>query len=332
MSTPGDTRWINLLRENLGFERPELWVEHARAHGFERVRARVRPSCPDCGNSANEIRGQYVYYSTMIRLRCCKACQLRYSDALLPEELIAAHFERTYKDEEYFLRGRRDVFAFAASLVDRAAPIGGSVLDIGGAKGHLLAQVARRRPDLHLVLNDVSRTACESAQSRLGLETVVGTIPSLAVLRQRFDVVLLVDVLYYEPEIASAWAALDGLTAPQGTIILRIPNRLLRIEAAAKIRRAAGLRYAPPMATAVRGMNPEQIYVFSRAYLRRRLGSVGFHEVKFLPSPLLRSDSLTDRLAPGLYELARAVNALTGRGAVLTPSMIVTAGRRGGSN
>ncbi|MCI0561076.1 MAG: class I SAM-dependent methyltransferase [Nitrososphaera sp.] len=95
-------------------------------------------------------------------------------------------------------------------------------LDVGGAKGHLSGILRRRRPDLDIVVNDVSRFACEWARSHYGLKTICGPIGALDERDGKFDVVIMSDVIYYESELNNLWRVLPdllnegGKSAPTG--------------------------------------------------------------------------------------------------------------------
>src|SRR2546422_4627682 len=166
---------LDLLRAQ-GFSDPEPWVTYARQHGFRPTRSQRLIRCPDCGAVPRDEIGQYVYYSPLAKLRLCTRCGLAFSDVRLDAAVIRAHFESAYKDEPYFVTQRRRVFEQLARFIDRCAPSGGSVLDIGGAKGHLLDAVKRRRPDLRVTLTDVSESACQWARTHYGFRTICGSI------------------------------------------------------------------------------------------------------------------------------------------------------------
>src|SRR5437868_6180727 len=148
---------LSVLAGNVGFAQPAEWVDYALRYHFRPVRAERVRACPNCGGIDSTKLGQYVYYSTLHGLRECRTCGLVYADARIDPSIVQHHFESTYKDEEYFRRLRAPIFRQLAALVDRHAPGSGRVLDIGGAKGHLMAEVQRRRPDLELTVNDLSR-------------------------------------------------------------------------------------------------------------------------------------------------------------------------------
>ncbi len=313
---------LEVLRANRGFDEPEAWLDYALAHDFRRVAATALPRCPDCGGGPVEDVGQFVWYSNLVRLRRCGDCDLVYADARVDPDVIGAHFETAYKDETYFRERRRAIFEDLAERVDRLAPPGGAVLDVGGAKGHLMAAVAARRSDLALHVNDVSETALRWAAAEYGLETVSGPASALAAAGRRFHVVVLADVLYYEPDLAGFWRALPDLLEPAGALVLRIPNRSAWIRGLGRLGRRR-----PDRRTRVRLFNPEHLYVFSRRYLHRRLRGLGFRRVAFEPSPPL-SGPTPAWLGAGSIGMARMLHRASGGRWVVTPSLVATASQR----
>jgi hypothetical protein len=114
-------------------------------------------------------------------------------------------------------------------------------------------------------------------------------------------------VLYYEPDIGQMWETLARIVRPGGSLIIRGPNRT------GTIRRAGGQQ--DPLETRLHGLNPEHLYVFTRAYLEARLAEVGFSGVRTLPSPVgqgSRLATLAGRIACSL-------------GLPVTPSVVTVA-------
>lgn len=321
---------LAILTHNLGFEFPEEWVNYATTHSFARVRATAIPLCPDCGAPPTGQLGQYVYYSTLLRLRVCGACGLIWADAHLDPEVVAAHFEGTYKSREYFLRARSWIFRHLVAELDRLTPTGASVLDVGGAQGDLMHQLQRRRPDIRAVVQDLSEGSLRHAEEEFGLETLQGSLGALQSHAACYDVVVLSDVLYYEPRLADFWQVLPRLVSPGGAVVIRVPNKLLLIRlllAWSRLRQLAGPHR---LETRVRYFNPEHIYLLTRRYLASRLQRLGFDEVRVLPSPPLLSSASGWRQLLGrvLFGSAELLGAVSGGRLVLTPSMVVV-GRRG---
>ena len=254
----------------------------------------------------------------------CVNCKLVFSDARIDPDVIQEHFETAYKDETYFLLKRKRIFKQISRLADRFCPKNGSVLDVGGAKGHLLAALKIRRNDLSLVLNDISREACDYAEQEYGFHTITGGISKLENIPSRFDVIILSDVIYYEPELRRLWNILPHLLEKNGTIIFRLPNKLFLIRFWQLLSRLISRPKDNEMRDKIRFFNPEHLYVFSRRYLLKRLKSAGFNKVIATPSELL-SSSRGDFLHPFIYYLCKTIYILTFRKLIFTPSLLVIA-------
>jgi len=319
--------WLQILRHNQGFSDPDQWVPYARSHSFRKVKAHKLWSCPDCEARDGRKLGQYVYYSTLITLKHCRRCGLAFADTHIDPEVIRHHFERAYKDEHYFMRRRAPIFDYVALLADSLAPERGRVLDIGGAQGHLLMALRRRRQDLDLTLNDLSRNACEYAERVQGLQTICCAIPKLVEVEGRFDVILLIDVLYYEPDIRGVWEAVRDLASESCAVVIRVPGRLGVISL---LNQAASFLQSQRWArrqTSISWFNPEHVYVFSEAYLRQRLSGLGFDRVRFLPSPLLAQEGWSGLAAATYLRFAKAAHALTSGRSTITPCFLAIAQR-----
>jgi 2-polyprenyl-3-methyl-5-hydroxy-6-metoxy-1,4-benzoquinol methylase len=322
------SKWLDILKTNQGFVEPQKWIDYARRHGFKKVSATKVSSCPDCGGVDATTIGQYVYYSTLISLRTCTSCRLLYSDTRISPQVVGDHFERTYVDDDYFRLRRKQIFEQIANETAARAPMGGAVMDVGGAKGHLMALVKSRRPDLDITVNDLSASKCRWAESHYGLRTICGSAAELGDCGETFDVVTAIDVLYYEPDIARLWRALNLLLKPGGTLILRTPNNLSAILLHQRFVNSVAMSNARRMRATIRYFNPEHLYVFSKAYLKHRLASLGFGSVRILPSPMLIS-GWGHRYLVKLYdEAARAVCFLSAGRGIITPGMLVIASKR----
>ena len=277
-----------------------------------------------CGGQPKRSLGQFVYYSTLVRLVECGACGLAWTNVRPDPAVLMQHFEGAYKDEEYFHQARRAIFDQLVGRIERIAPLRGRVLDIGGAKGHLMQQLRTRRPDLAVVVNDLSESATKYAAEHFGIPTITGDARAVYENGITYDVVLS-DVLYYEPEIAEMWSTLPKLMAPRGTLVIRVPNKFHLLRASQLIRdflrsqRQANVSF----------FHPECLLLLSRRYLETRLRKLGFVDIECLPSPLLRSSSAVPKAAGHLlFQLAQFANAVSGSRFVMTPSMLVCAKRR----
>lgn len=321
-----ESRMLKVLQLNRGFTHPEKWIEYGITHKFETTKAEKFEKCPDCSTQSFGFIGQFVYYSTLVNLLECYHCGLVFTDTRIDSEVISAHFEHAYKDEEYFAHRRHRIFQQIARIADEAVQAGGRVLDIGGAKGHLLAVLKIRRPDLHFVLNDISKDACDHAKSRYGFQTIVGGINKLEEASSRFDLIILSDVIYYESELRRLWNVLPRLVSEKGTIIIRVPNKLALIRSWQLLNRTITRSANSEMQDNIRFFNPEHLFVFSRQYLSMRLKNIGFERVFSKPSELL-VNGRNDWMHPLLYYVCKAISILSFEKIIITPSLLVIAKR-----
>jgi len=312
-----------LLEHNIGFADPARWVQYARSHGFRPVKAVKVPRCPDCsGAPRSRSWGQYIYYSTLISSLECTACGLVWADAHIPPNIVREHFEVTYKDYGYFRMSRYAIFQHLVNVIDNLSPRGAHILDIGGARGDLMAQLVAQRPDLKATINDISKTATGWAAGHFGFATLTGDANELAIHQEQYDVVVLSDVLYYEPNLAVLWAALSRLIRRGGSVVIRVPNKYLLICLGQLWYRFTHTRARQVMQDRIRFFNPEHIFIFRQRYLRSRLMRMGFRRVHTLPSPPLTNGKGVV-LKSVLFDLATRVNQLSRHTLVLTPGMLV---------
>jgi len=316
-----------VLSTNIGFNDPTVWLHYARKHGFRSVKAFKVAACPNCDCDGGSKLGQYIYYSTLFQLIDCSQCGLIWADARLNELTTQQHFEGAYKGEDYFRARRADIFAQLASLASGCSRQGASVLDVGGATGHLLELLSKQRPDLQLTLNDISENACNAAAARLGVNTQCGDLDSLVDQASTYDTVICSDVIYYDPNIGRLWQTLESLVRPGGTLILRVPNKLWPIRSVSAVHRLlpASLRKTQDR---VAFFNPEHLYVLRRRYIEEQLHAHGFANVVVLPARMLRTFSSVMMLERIGFALANFMYMASSRRAVLTPSMIITAVRK----
>ena len=188
-----------------------------------------------------------------------------------------------------------------------------------------MATVLARRPDLKVTVQDLSKVATEFAATTHGFQTLTGDADALASHGEQYDVVVLSDVLYYEPQLTVLWSALSRLVRRGGTIIIRVPNKAPLVQLGQLWHRTIQWNARRNEQDAVSFYNPEHIFLFRRGYLRRRLNSIGFNRVRFIPSPVL---SGATRLGAPIFALAKLINRLTFEAAVASPAMIVVAKNR----
>ena len=322
-NNPLNQEIVEILKQNGGFPRPEEWVLYATQHHFRKVPSRKLEVCPDCYSGSREKLGQFIYYSNLICLYECRGCDLLYTDTIIEHSTIEKHFESAYKDERYFNEMRKYVFEEISDLVKQLAPTSGDVLDVGGAKGHLLEMIGAGRPDLRRGLNDLSSIACQWASSHFQLKVFCGRFTACE-FRQTFDVITMIDVIYYEPDLHMLWDRASSLIRDGGYLILRVPNKITLIRAYLKLFSMI-FRSSRDLQAAIKFLNPEHIYIFSRRYLRQRLASLGFEDVIFFPSAVLVGRPWIRWLYKLWYQVAQLVYLGSLGRFIITPSLTVVA-------
>lgn len=167
-----DKHFLDILKYNQGFDKPQDWIEYAKQHNFTKVKAIKLIQCPDCKSIDFKEIGKYVYYSQLIRIKECKNCSLIFSDVILDKEILKKHFEVAYKDDIYFERKRRPIFNQILKTLLREYSDKKDVLDIGGAKGHFGKMLKEKNLRYNITVNDVSQIACEFASEKIGLKSI----------------------------------------------------------------------------------------------------------------------------------------------------------------
>lgn len=320
--------WLDILVANGGFDSPTEWIVYAKNHNFNRVDSVKLLSCPDCGCEDLSPFFQYIYYSNLITINLCSSCGLYFSDTIIDRSYMEAHFDAAYKDETYFKFRRKKIFSHIAYFVERHAKKGSHVLDVGGGKGHLLNMIKHRRPDLFLTLNDISSISCEYAKEQFGLEVVCGAIPTLSSLKEKFKIILFIDVIYYESAISKVWEVADMITdSESGSIFIRIPNKLGLIKFKNFLNRNFFRKTPEKPIAEVKHFNTEHIFLFSKKYLYNRLKSAGFNKVVFKPSPPLLHNKYVSPFYSLLWIVAWLIYLLSFRKFIMTPSCEVIASR-----
>jgi 2-polyprenyl-3-methyl-5-hydroxy-6-metoxy-1,4-benzoquinol methylase len=319
-----DTRYFKILNNNKGFLHPEKWISYAKKNNFQKVKAIKIHECPECKSKTNKKYGQYIHYSNLIQILECKYCGLIFSDVKLNDEVVKHHFEITYKNEKYFEIRRHDIFTQIVSIVEKHLPKIKTIIDIGGAKGHLASMMKLSRPALDITINDLSSDACNYIKSTHGFKTLCCSLADLINHKNcYYDLILLIDVLYYESDLKNAFEFLKYSIAENGLIIIRIPNKLWLIKSFSFFKRCFHHERKRELEDTIHFHNPEHLFVFSQRYIKRKFRSLGFNKTIFIPSKSLCSENKIIKYFMNiLFIIAMFIFYLSFKKIIITPSKL----------
>lgn len=224
------------------------------------------PACFICGSAQSTLAFRPDVhrwgYAGEFLLRRCSGCGLVFNAPRLAPEALS----RLYGPDYYFFHrsARREVARVLQTYLRTLAhlPIsGGTLLEVGSAKGYLLALLRGLGWDVTGV--ELADSAAAYSREEFGLEVVSGTVEEFRDRNSRtFDVVLALDVVEHVPDQPAFWQALHDLTRPGSWLVLDTPN--------------VGGRNVPIVGDRWRGFNPFHIYLFDTETLRRSVTRAGF--------------------------------------------------------
>lgn len=241
---------------------------------------RAAPMCPVCGSTEHEVyfkgvdteltaaavgqsRSQ-LHPGTILR---CRQCGLGYQAKRPTSEALAALYGAqdvgTYLAEE---AGRKWTAQKHWRLVE-ALHSGGHVLDVGSASGLFLEQACLAGWQVTGV--EPSQKLCEQAEQRVGgaARVFCGTLESLEIAPDTFDVITLWDVLEHATEPRDFMGRCARVLKPGGTLVLNVPQ----IDSA--MSRLLGKRW--PL------LLPEHFAYFTKDSLTRCGAAAGLNVLRF---------------------------------------------------
>jgi SAM-dependent methyltransferase len=172
------------------------------------------------------------------------------------DEAYAEVQEAAYVDEE---AGQRATAALALDRIERHRTPG-RLCDLGCWVGFLVSEAGKRGWDACGL--EPSRFAAEYARSTLGLNVLTGTLESADLPEGEFDAVMMGDVIEHLPAPGGALDRIHRLLAPEGVLMLALPD--------------AGSRVAGLLGARWWSVLPTHVQYFTRESLSRLLSRHGF--------------------------------------------------------
>lgn len=137
------------------------------------------------------------------------------------------HFTDGHAYDRHIGRVFGGMYRQAADEVAAAAPRGGRVLDAGCGSGQLAAEIARRRPDLHVRGVDLERGMVEAATHRarrVGVDDRVeftrADLANLPLPDDCVDLVVSTASLHHWTDVGAVMASLGRVLRPHGRLLI----------------------------------------------------------------------------------------------------------------
>jgi SAM-dependent methyltransferase len=193
--------------------------EKSPVDGWEHV------DCPLCGRNRTETRVVLPDAEQGHVVRC-RPCGIVFRSPRRREYVQTRHISDEWFPEsaphDFIKIYRSNILARIRALVFRYHPTPGAILDVGSSYGHLLSLFP---PEWHRSGVEPSQRACRHAQEMVPDATFHNAILSAAPLPKRaYDVVTLIDCIYYFPYPLRALARLSRSLRPGGLIFIEAPN------------------------------------------------------------------------------------------------------------
>jgi SAM-dependent methyltransferase len=155
----------------------------------------------------------------------CIECGLVFRNPRLKENVQTRHFEGEWTEsrpavqlEDYRTRSLKGI----VDWVLKKCPTPGAMLDIGSSYGNLLAQFPETWERFGI---EPSVTACQMAQRRLPEAQIInGTLAAAKLPEKAFDIITLVDSIYYFHQPVRDLSRLPSLLKPNGIVLIEAQN------------------------------------------------------------------------------------------------------------
>jgi len=252
------------------------------------------------------------------RLVRCGNCQVVFLEPPPNEIDFTAEFEERHitsdeRLEQFFASKRDPVLAFAASQIQRYKK-SGTILDVGCAGGHFLANFFAPSDWLKFGV-EPSRFAARRANEN-GIETYQGELKSVELPAGMFDVITALGVLLYFRDPRRNLAKLRKSLKPGGVLIIELPLAEAQLwRNSPKLSRFVG-KYRSLLAS-------NHLFYYNVASLTYLLRESGFRVREIRSVPAMAQPTLRQTiLARVYYQMSRTLWALSGRRIMLGPEFL----------
>lgn len=200
------------------------------------------------------------------------------------------------------------------------------ILDVGAGHGWFLNLCSQRGWECHGV--DIVEQAVEFAKREFGLSIKRCSLPDAHFPDEHFDAVTFWNVLDQLPDPAATLRETRRVLRQGGVVMIRCPNAAFHVP----VEKLGSLYERMGGSRALTGASICHLYLFDRTSLKRLLENTGFSNVEVSNASLSWTTTQDARarlwrnVACGIvFVLVQALNRLTLRKLVMSPSIVATA-------
>lgn len=257
------------------------------------MKSEVNNRCHICKATKSNLLFNIKYpefrYPGIFSIRKCKECGLLYNSPRLDDKNLSELYDRNYY---FFNRPDSTEFKRIINIYKRTVALvkesikSKKVLEIGSAKGYLLAVLAKLGWETFGI--EISKTATEYAKTKFGIDCFTGTLADYIQQprKKKYPLVLAIDVVEHVPYPAKFISDITNVVEDNGILIIDTPN--------------AEADNIKTLKKSFSGFNPFHIYLFSIKNITTLLEENGFIVEKTFSygNTSLKKPSLRYRLKP----------------------------------
>lgn len=251
----------------------------------------------------------------------CTACGLVFRNPRLKENVQTRHFEEEWTESRPAVQleaYRTKILKSIVGWILRMRPTPGVILDIGSSYGNLLAQFPETWERFGI---EPSMKACQIAQRRLPEAQIINSTLAAAKLPEKaFDVITLVDSIYYFHHPVRDLSRLPNLLKPKGMVLIEAQNFANR-----------GLVYR----WLGHPFDDTWMYFYTPRSLERILNQAGLKVVDRIDLPghqIGSSNFLSRSITWSEFAILKTLRKLSGNRLDLVPHFVLVAQRMGPFN
>ncbi len=287
-----------------------------------------RETCPVCSDNRSKYLGWQKlatrpHHSVSTDVYFCLGCGTTYRQRLskdvIYEHLVSGASYTDVTRAHHWATAREGFFKWVLEIASsRVRSDQRRMLDVGCSYGHLVRLF--RDDGWEACGVDVSPLVAEYARRNLGVTVMSGAIEEISLPAGTFEVVTMIDSLYYMQEPEKVLKLVHTILRPDGLLVIRSINRAFLARVRYWLYRLKVYRTKDELPFSLLG---DALYSPSISGLRLLLERAAFRDT-VLVSESGRGKKMS-RLRAGIYLLAHGIWLATGKRVLLSPGVVLVA-------